>query len=64
MVGKKIHIVLHEELHRRLRVRCAYEATTIQDYVAQLIARDIEMREPVEGIRKTEITTKRRQPRK
>lgn len=39
--SKKIHVTVPDELHTKLRVRCAYEDQTIQDYVASLIAEDI-----------------------
>jgi plasmid stability protein len=38
---RKIHILLPEDLHRELRVRCAVEDTSIQQYVASLIAHDM-----------------------
>lgn len=34
---RKIHINLPEDVHRRLRVKCALEDVTIQEYVAGLI---------------------------
>jgi len=34
---KKIHINLPEDLHRRLRVECAYQDISIQEYVKKLI---------------------------
>lgn len=34
---KKIHIILSEDLHRRLRVECAYQDISIQEYVKKLI---------------------------
>ena len=34
---KKIHINLPEDLHRRLRVKCAYQGISIQGYVKKLI---------------------------
>jgi predicted HicB family RNase H-like nuclease len=39
--GKKIHITLPEEVHRRLRVKCALEDITIQEYVSELISNDV-----------------------
>jgi len=35
--GRKIHITLPENVHQRLRVKCAIEDLKIQDYVAGLI---------------------------
>ncbi|GEM_PF-5924793 len=34
---KKIHIRLPEDLHKKLRVKCAYEDISLQDYVERLI---------------------------
>lgn len=36
--GRKIHITLPESVHQRLRIKCALEDLTIQDYVASLIS--------------------------
>lgn len=33
----KVHISLDEDTHRRLRVVCAYQGTTIQAFVEDLI---------------------------
>lgn len=38
---KKIHIRLPEDLHRRLRVRCAELDTNMQEYVVQLLEREL-----------------------
>lgn len=35
--GKQIHIRLSDEIHRKLRVRCAYEGLSVQEYVARLL---------------------------
>jgi len=34
---RKIHIKLPSDLHRRLRIECAAEDTTIQQYVSRLV---------------------------
>lgn len=34
---KKIHIILPENLHRQLRIECAYQDISIQEYVKKLI---------------------------
>jgi len=39
---RKIHINLPEELHQKLRVRCALEDMTIQDFVCALIKASVE----------------------
>jgi hypothetical protein len=39
--GRKIHIVLSEETHKLLRIRVAELDTTMQDWVAKLIAYNV-----------------------
>ncbi len=38
---RKIHIRLMPDLHRRLRIRCAELDTTIQNFVVDLLDRDL-----------------------
>ena len=38
---RKIHINLPEEVHQRLRVKCALEDVTMQEFVEKLIARNV-----------------------
>lgn len=38
---RKVHIMLSDDLYRDVRIRCAYEDISIQDYVASLIANDM-----------------------
>jgi len=38
---RKVHIMLSDDLHRDVRIRCAYEDISIQEYVASLIAKDM-----------------------
>ena len=38
---KKIHIRLPNELHKKLRVKCAYEDVSVQEYVERLIREDV-----------------------
>jgi len=38
---RKIHINLSEKVHQKLRVKCALEDRTIQEYVAQLIETEV-----------------------
>ena len=38
---RKIHINLPEEVHKKLRVKCALEDVTIQEWVARLIEREL-----------------------
>lgn len=38
---KKIHINIPENVHMKLRVKCAYENKTIQEYVAELIKEEL-----------------------
>ena len=48
--GRLVHIIIPEALHRQVRIRCAYEDRSIQDYVATLIAKDMQrFRVPGEG---------------
>ena len=45
--ARKIHIRLVPDLHRRLRIRCAELDVTIQDFVVDLLERELgEPREP------------------
>jgi len=36
---KKIHIRMDDELHKKLRMRVANEATTIQNYITDLLVK-------------------------
>jgi plasmid stability protein len=48
---RKIHIALPEDVHQRLRVKCAVEDTSMQEFVAALLAkvvRDVRVRLPKE----------------
>ena len=38
---KKIHIRLDDDLHRKLRLRVANEATTIQNYITNLLSKSL-----------------------
>jgi len=38
---KKIHIRLDDDLHRKLRMKVANEATTIQNYITDLLRRSL-----------------------
>ena len=38
---RKIHVRMGEDLHKRLRIRCAEVDTTIQDYVVELLGREL-----------------------
>jgi len=46
MPEKQIHIRLSEKAHRGLRVKCAYEGVTVQDYVRNLIGEQLELYGP------------------
>jgi DNA-binding NtrC family response regulator len=46
---RQIHIRIAEDLYRKLKVRCVYEDTTIQDYVLELIARSVGQHSAQEG---------------
>jgi len=39
---RKIHVALPDGVHQKLRVKCALEDVTIQEYVARLIKADVE----------------------
>ena len=39
---RKIHILLGEDLHKRIRIRCAVEDRSIQKYVVSVLQRDME----------------------
>ena len=39
---KKIHIRLDDDLHRKLRMKVANEATTIQNYITNLLRRSLD----------------------
>ncbi|HIC99840.1 MAG TPA: hypothetical protein EYP05_00665 [Piscirickettsiaceae bacterium] len=39
---RKIHVALPDEVHQKLRVKCALEDVTIQEYVSRLIAKDVQ----------------------
>ena len=36
--SKKLHLNIPEDIHQRLRVKCALNGCTMQDFVTQLIA--------------------------
>lgn len=38
---RKIHIRMGEDIHKRLRIRCAELDTTLQDYVVKLLDREL-----------------------
>lgn len=38
---RKIHIRVPEDLHKRLRIKCAELDTTIQAYVTEMLRRDL-----------------------
>jgi len=39
---RNVHVALPDDVHRKLRVKCALEDVTIQEYVSELIARDVQ----------------------
>lgn len=42
---RKIHVLLPEDLHREIRIRCAFEDISIQHYVSSLVAHDMKQYE-------------------
>jgi predicted HicB family RNase H-like nuclease len=41
MTERKIHIALSEDVHKLLRVKCALQEVTIQDYVSNLLKNSV-----------------------
>jgi len=39
--GRKLHVALPDDVHQKLRVKCALKDVTIQEYVASLITKDV-----------------------
>jgi predicted HicB family RNase H-like nuclease len=39
---RKIHIVLSEDVHKLLKVKCALQEVTIQEYVSDLLKTSVE----------------------
>ncbi len=48
--NRKIHISISEELHKRMRIRCACDDVSIQDYVASLIDKDMASYTPTDAL--------------
>jgi DNA-binding NtrC family response regulator len=46
---RQIHIRIPEELYRKLKVRCVYEDTSIQDHVLKIIAQSMGQQSAGEG---------------
>jgi DNA-binding NtrC family response regulator len=46
---RQIHIRIPEELYRKLKVRCVYEDTSIQDHVLKIIAQSMRQQTSGEG---------------
>jgi hypothetical protein len=40
---RKIHLRLTQDMHRRLRLRCAGLDVTIQDYVVRMFGRELDV---------------------
>jgi plasmid stability protein len=56
---RKIHIRMNEDLHKRLRIRCAELDTTIQHYVVELLEHELSSgRRPARTVR-SEAGTRR-----
>ena len=51
--GRKVHITLPEETHQRLRIKCAIEDVTIQEFVAGLIEGSVA---DIEALQNGELT--------
>lgn len=50
---KKIHIRLPDDLHKKLRVKCAYDDVSVQDYVERLIKESVASYSVEEALEKT-----------
>lgn len=48
--NRKIHVSLAEELHKRVRIRCACEDVSIQDYVVSVIEKDMSSYTPTDAL--------------
>ena len=48
---RKIHIRMQEDLHQRLRIRCAELDTTIQDFVVELLDRELSAGAPRRSVK-------------
>ncbi len=59
-LSRKIHISIPEELHKRIRIRCACDDVSIQDYVASLIERNMASYVPNDKLAAKAIGQKRR----
>lgn len=46
---KQVHVRISEELYRKLKVRCVYSDTSVQDYIAKLIAESMGQQSADEG---------------
>ena len=38
---KQLHVRIPEDIYKKLKVRCVYEDTSMQDYLANLIAESL-----------------------
>jgi plasmid stability protein len=50
--AKQVHVNLPEEVHQKLRVKCAVENKSIQEYVAEIISRSVDGIEVVDKNKK------------
>lgn len=48
---RTIHVRFADDLHRRIRIRCAELDTTIQDFVVELLERELSTKPSGEGRR-------------
>jgi len=39
--GKQLHVRIPEETYKKLKVKCVYQDTSIQNYVASLVAESL-----------------------
>ena len=57
--GRRIHIRMGDDLHRRPRIRCAEFDTTILDYVVELLDRVLSGNTPRRGAKSRASTDRR-----
>jgi len=39
--GKQLHVRMPKEIYKKLKVKCVYQDTSMQDYVANLVAESL-----------------------
>ena len=39
---KQLHLKIPSELHKKLKVKCAYEGETVKDYIIKIVSENLE----------------------